>query len=306
VIETLPGAYFYLDNEVRGHFGHMMTEVVSRLWAWHEVRLADPGTKAIMHFNKRRDLAGWEVELLGAAGVPAEDIVFSRRPVRVEHLVSATPMLSNPDYVHPGIADVWRRIGDNLASRSTADDTPRRIFVGRRIRKRPCRNAADVERFFESFGFTVVYPEDHALPDQVRLFRRAELIAGFVGSGMFNLMFTPEPKKTILVSSESYTGRNEVLMAGVWGTNSISPGADRRRNGAVTGSAGATRPGSSSTSTGRAGRSGSGLPRREDDDLDAPDPPNRAGTWLRGQDSTSTGRTPSRNSTGVRTASQGS
>jgi capsular polysaccharide biosynthesis protein len=216
-IETLPGAYFHLDNEVRGHFGHMLTEVVSRLWAWEQAREADRSTRAIMHFNKRRGLAGWEIDLLGAAGIPADDIVFTRRPVRVERLVSATPMLSNPDYIHPGIAEVWRRIGDTLASRSTADDTPKRIFIGRRIRKRACRNATEVERYFESLGFTVVFPEDHPLPDQVRMFRQAELTAGFIGSGMFTLMFTPEPKTAILVASESYTGRNEVMMAGVLG-----------------------------------------------------------------------------------------
>jgi hypothetical protein len=216
-VRTLPGSYFYLDDEVRGHFGHMLTEVISRLWAWDEAKAADPSLKAIMHFNKHRDLASWEVQLLGAAGIAAEDIVFSREPVRVERLVSATPMLSNPEYVHPGIAEVWQRIGDNLAAQSTVTDTPKRIFIGRRIRKRSCRNATDVERFFESLGFTVVFPEDHPLPDQIQMFRRAELIAGFIGSGMFNLMFTPEPAKAILVASESYNGRNEVLIAGVLG-----------------------------------------------------------------------------------------
>jgi len=216
-VRTLPGSYFYLDDEVRGHFGHMTTEVVSRLWAWEEAKTRDPSLKALLHFNKHRDLAEWEVQLLGAAGIARDDIVFSREPVRVEHLIAATPMLSNPYYVHPGIAEVWRRIGDELAAQSTIGATPERIFVTRRIQKRPCRNQAEVERFFESLGFTLVYPEDLPLPDQIRTFRQADRIAGFIGSGMFHLMFTPEPKQVILVSSESYTGRNEWLMADVLG-----------------------------------------------------------------------------------------
>ncbi|GGL54026.1 hypothetical protein GCM10011575_10550 [Microlunatus endophyticus] len=216
-VRTLPGSYFYLDDEVRGHFGHMTTEVLARLWAWDEAKAADPSLKAILHANRRRQLSDWEVRLLGAAGIDRDDIVFAREPVRVERLVAATPMLSNPYYVHPGIGEIWRRVGDDLAAQSELGASPDRIFIARRIKKRSCRNATDVEQLFESLGFTLVYPEDHPLPDQIRMFRQADAIAGFAGSGMFHLMFTPEPKQVILVTSESYTGRNEWLIAGVFG-----------------------------------------------------------------------------------------
>lgn len=213
----LEGAYFYLDDEFRGHFGHMTTEVVSRLWAWDAAKAVEPSLRAIMHLNKHRELASWEVELLGAAGISRDEIVFTRDPVRVERLLSATPLFVNPTWVHPDVATTWRKIGDNLVRQAVGGGAGDRIFVSRRIEKRPCRNLDEVEQFFSNLGFEIVFPEDHSLGDQIQIFRNASIIAGFAGSGMFNLMFVPEPKQVLLVSSESYSGRNELLIAGVLG-----------------------------------------------------------------------------------------
>ena len=63
----------------------------------------------------------------------------------------------------------------------------------------------------------MIYPEDHPLPDQVRLFRRADVLAGLAGSGMFQMAFAESPKHVILVGSESYTATNEYLIASVLG-----------------------------------------------------------------------------------------
>lgn len=211
----LPGAYFYLDSEFRGHYGHMTTEVLSRFWAWKDAKQSYPELKAVMHLNKHRDLAGWEVELLGAAGLDRNDLVYTRDPVRLETMVSATPMFVNPSFADPDLVPLWAEVGRKLAAQSSVE-VPERLFIGRRIPKRPCRNASAVEAFFTDLGFAVVYPEDHSLPDQVRMFRECKAIAGYAGSGMFNMMFAA-PKPVILISSESYTGRNEFLISGIVG-----------------------------------------------------------------------------------------
>ena len=156
------------------------------------------------------------MELLGAAGIAEEDIEFTYDPVRVERLITAGQMFHNPEFVHPGITEVWGRIGANLAARSEIT-VPERIFVARRIKKRPCRNAPEVEQLFADLGFAIIYPEDYPLADQVRIFRETKVVAGFIGSGLFHLMWATEAKPVIVVSSESYTGRNEALIAGVLG-----------------------------------------------------------------------------------------
>jgi capsular polysaccharide biosynthesis protein len=186
--------------------------------------------KAVMTVNRRKELEPFERELLGAAGLGPEDLVLLREPVRVERLLTATPMFSMPDYVHPQIKDVWTRVGDALAARATLRPQDDRIFISRRIAKRACRNAPEVEELFVRHGFTLVYPEDLALPDQIAMFRRADVVAGFAGSGLFNTCFVPEPTRVIQIGHEAYTANNEYLIASVLGHELVSVVSDLDRS----------------------------------------------------------------------------
>lgn len=215
--DRLEGVYYHLDNEARGHFGHLLTEQVSRLWAWADTKREHPDLKAVMLIRKDRELRSWEYELFEAAGIARDDVTFLRRPAHVERLVSAAPLFSNPAYVHPRILETWDSVGDNLAARATLTDLPDRIFVGRRTEKRACRNGDRVEARFVSHGFTVVYPEDYCLADQVALFRGANAVGGYVGSGLFTMCFVKDPTPVIAVGSSRYSPRNEDLIAAVRG-----------------------------------------------------------------------------------------
>jgi capsular polysaccharide biosynthesis protein len=108
------------------------------------------------------------------------------------------------------------------------------VFVSRRIRKRRCHNADQVEAVFKDAGFEVIFPEDHPLADQVQFFRRAEVVAGFAGSGMFHVAFAGAPKHVILVGSDTYVHTNEYMMSSVVGHRldvvvgrSVGPGQGR-------------------------------------------------------------------------------
>lgn len=215
--ESLRGAYFYLDSEFRGHFGHALTEQLSRLWAWRQAKAEFPDLKAILALNKNRELAPFEVDLYAAAGIAPEDLVFVRDAVRVERLVAATPMLSQPQYVHPDLRETWCEVSDALASHAPDRDYPERFFCARRTEKRACRNAEEVEQYFARHGFDVVFPEDYPLAEQARMFRSADVVAGFAGSALFNLCLSASPKRGIVISSESYTAQNEYMVSAVVG-----------------------------------------------------------------------------------------
>jgi capsular polysaccharide biosynthesis protein len=82
---------------------------------------------------------------------------------------------------------------------------------------RACRNKQDVEQFFQSNGFTVVYPEDLELSQQAGIFANATVIAGFGGSAMFNMMYAEKMTTAIVLSHEAYTARNEHLFTSLLG-----------------------------------------------------------------------------------------
>lgn len=217
---TLDGDYFHMDPNGVGHFGHFLTESIGRLWAWDEAKQRFPDLKAVYRI---RDMAKadtrFERRLMMAYGIDAEDIVPVDRPVYLQSLVSATTMWHNavPHYVHPALSEVWERISRNLVDPDAP--TYERVFVSRSGQwwRRVCRNIAEVERFFESHGFTIIYPESLDLATQAAIFANTPVIAGFSGSAMFNVMHARHLKTFILLGHEAYTARNEHLYTSLIG-----------------------------------------------------------------------------------------
>jgi capsular polysaccharide biosynthesis protein len=217
-VRRLEGAFFYLDSEFRGHFGHAMTEQLSRLWAWERAKEAEPELRALMAATRGRpQLAPFEPLLYSAAGVPREDLVLVNGPVRVDRLIAATPMFSQPRYVHPAVRETWCRVGAALEAAAPDRTYAQRVFVSRRGGRRSCRNADEVEALFAARDFQIIFPEDFPLPEQVAIFRQAEVIAGFSGSGLFTLALAEQPKRLVMITPDSYRAKNEYLMAAVHG-----------------------------------------------------------------------------------------
>jgi capsular polysaccharide biosynthesis protein len=214
--EELPGSYYLLDAENSGHFGHLMTEVISRLWGWDAAKADDPDLRAIFrirHANERDPRL--ERMLLTAFGIAEHDITWIDHPVYVESLYAATPMFHNsrPHYVHPQIRETWRRIRAGLP----ADPGPTwdKVFVSRpdTFGNRRCLNRPEVERHFADAGFHVIYPEQHSLSRQAEIFSSARVVAGFAGSALFNTLFAERLEHLVVLGQEAYTARNEVLIS---------------------------------------------------------------------------------------------
>jgi capsular polysaccharide biosynthesis protein len=216
---TLDGHYFHLDCPYPGHFGHLMTEVVSRMWGWEQAKRDNPELKAILRVYRGDRTPRLEKTILTAYGIDADDVVWTGEPVRLRSIVGATPMWQNyrPHYVHPDILPTWRRLGDCLIEVNSAP-VPEKIFVSRQgDLRRSCRNGRQVEAYFADKGFEIVYPETLDLAQQATIFSRARVVAGFGGSAMFNILFGRRLEKVIVVTHESYTARNEYLYASVLG-----------------------------------------------------------------------------------------
>ena len=219
-LSVTPGSYYALDSELPGHFGHVTSEVVSRLWGWHIAKREFPNLKALVSASKDGVIADWEYAIFKAAGINVDDIVVTDEPIRVERLIAATPMLSQPIGFHPEISNIWNAISDAIGGTRNIY-LPEKIFVGRKPGEfaRVCRNGDRVEATFVEKGYVVVHPEDLSFRDQVELFRNAKSVAGYGGSGMFNLMFAGEGKNVIVVASEAYDAVNEYLIVSALGGN---------------------------------------------------------------------------------------
>ena len=103
-----------------------MSEVVSRLWGWGPAKERHPTLKALLSRTRGGKMPGFVYGVLAAYGIGTNDIELygPHETVEVETLIGVTPMYSMPDYVHPGIADVWSTIGRNLAAEADPGAIP--------------------------------------------------------------------------------------------------------------------------------------------------------------------------------------
>jgi capsular polysaccharide biosynthesis protein len=224
--DPLPGAWFNLDSEYPGHYGHMLTELLGRMWAWDRVRELAPAVRCLTTLQRDRepqDLVPFEIDILSAFGITPADVHVFDSPCRPETLYSATSMFSLPDYVHPDMVRIWDRVAEHLLPRAAPGPQPRRIFCTRPAgHKRSATNTTAVEALFASHGFEVVRPETHPLADQIAMFRGADVIGGFAGSALFTAALCDTPKTILTVAPISYTARNEHLIAAARGHRIIS------------------------------------------------------------------------------------
>jgi capsular polysaccharide biosynthesis protein len=216
----LQGSYYNLLYGHPGHFGHLMTEALARLWGWWPAKEADPSLKILCRRQPNKETPGLEAILLPAFGIAPEDIVWIEGGVSVERLVGATPMWHNtsPFYAHPGISDTWNRLRSGLIGSEPVDGAAR-IFITRSLGNRRCRNVAEVEKYFADRGFEIVAPQTLTVADQARTFAAARVVAGFGGAGMFNLIYAQSLETVIVLNQSAYSARNEQLIAAVHGAD---------------------------------------------------------------------------------------
>jgi capsular polysaccharide biosynthesis protein len=205
----LPGRGLYLGHDMAGHYGHFITEGLSSFWALEEFPAAG-FDYFLMHpfiFGEARPayarfclerfgIAAEKVHVVGAEPLLVDELVVPERLFRLNH--SADPRLR---WVHGQVAG-------GLAAPPGAS---RRIYVSRRrfSRRHLTRVVANevfVERVFREHGFQVLYPEETPFPEQVALYRNAEVLAGISGSGLHNSIFMREGCAVVELGDPRYNG----------------------------------------------------------------------------------------------------
>lgn len=220
VTQTLPkhflkGTYLYLDNEYDSHFGHMLTEFISKLWAWEIFQEQYPNGKVIIGALSG-EIYPLVKHVLQAYGIPDERIIALNTPMIVEHLICPSQLYQIGNYVSQEVAKTWDKLTAYFLGQADENSpTYSKIFVSRRDKGRACRNAQEVESLFSENGYQVVYPEDFGFAEQVKLFNAADEIAGFGGSATINAIFSKNNVRKIIIQSDTYSANNDYLISSV-------------------------------------------------------------------------------------------
>lgn len=211
----LQGTYYDLTASVAGDQGRFLTETVPKLWGWEEAKQRDPELRALYRTTPTDPNPAFQRAVLEAYGIAPEDVHFEHRNVSVERFVSASQGWQNGGrhFVHPVNGDIWAKVRSVLVPADEA--SPRKIFVTRGAESETPgpRNREEVERLFSAHGFEVVDVAELSVADQARVFGNATTIAGFAGSGMYDMLFAGNLEKVFVLTHEANTGRNEHLFA---------------------------------------------------------------------------------------------
>jgi hypothetical protein len=204
ISQEIEGQGVYLGHYT-GHYGHFLIDTLARFWVLqtgfaYDKLVFQPFVLRMPDFQAFSPLR----VCCECFGVKLDDLFTVRACLRFKRLAVPTMLFEVGQEAKPEQALVYRQIADYCASRAEVPEMPTRLYLSRsRLKKghKPAANEAQVEQVFESFGFTVVYPEQLDFAAQVALYRRAEVMAGFGGSAMHNSLFMREGAMAINLGS---------------------------------------------------------------------------------------------------------
>jgi capsular polysaccharide biosynthesis protein len=183
----LPGTTAVLSAPAGNTYYHWLFDVLPRI---RLLQLAGVDLASIDRFAVNGTTRGFQRETLARFGIGEGRIVETdrHRHLRCERMI--LPSYPGTSGVPPRWACEFLREAFLEEDPAATARGPSRIYVSRqRSRTRRVENQDELDRLLAKEGFETVYPEDHSVAEQARLFRGARRIVAPHGSGLANLVF---------------------------------------------------------------------------------------------------------------------
>lgn len=197
------GAVFLADCRYH-EFGHLLLEAVPRLLLLEH---APPDVPIVTSLPLSRNL----LVMAEALGVDVRRFRRFDRPLFAPAAYIPDRLVHLERYVHPLAREAFARIKPIAGRASIAPSE--RIFLSRaRAPRRRLANEREIEALFVRFGFTIIHPEEHTLEEQIALMQAAKMVAGLGGSAMHLTAFASPEARVLIVASNGWFSRIDVLL----------------------------------------------------------------------------------------------
>ena len=183
--ETIAGPVVYGGLLPKAHFGHVLLEMFTRLWA-HDEGHADASIPIVHFTHYQRALEPFEQQLIeGAFDPPRPRLIPIERPLLLGEVIAPSQAIILGQPMDPAVLPVYDRIRRALAGPPRRDTTP--VYVSR-SRLTGDRRLTLGERALEDRltrrGVRVVHPQELSLKEQVRIVGNAATVIGLSGSAL--------------------------------------------------------------------------------------------------------------------------
>ena len=202
---------FYFVYNVANYY-HFIYDTLPYLYTYFNEKEIHPDLKLLMSPPEGKDdLYPFVWECLELLGIRKRDVVFLNPETIYNTVVVGSSLthngLSNTP-PHSGVFDIINRMKGDYQG-------PEKIYISRRTwlhnnfdnigtnytERRRCINEDEVAELFKSHGYDEVFCENMTMKEKIGMFNSAKYVAGPIGGGMCNVIFSPPETKVISINS---------------------------------------------------------------------------------------------------------
>jgi hypothetical protein len=194
---------------INPHFGHFLLESLGRWWPLTEdLNHID---NYLFHVRESADLERPFIkDCFSALGINRNNMVVFDRPVRLKSVIIAEPSLQIGSHIFSKYKELLNKLSIALGSQAkNRSDQP--VFLSRSSEKGGVRTYVGeekVEQFLVDKGVRIVYPSRLPLSKQFRVVNEHNLVIGFQGSQMFNLIGALDSRTVITLADQRVISTN--------------------------------------------------------------------------------------------------
>lgn len=206
---SIPVFYFVYNM---ANYYHFIYDTLPYLYSYFNEKQIHPDLKLLVSPPEGKDdLYPFVWECLELLGIYKKDVVFLNTETLYNMLVVGSSLthngLSNKP-PHKGVYDIINHMEGGAGG-------PEKIYISRRTwvhnnlenigtnytERRRCVNEDEVVEIFKNNGYEEVFCENMTMKEKIGLFRSAKYIAGPIGGGMCNVIFSSPETKVISINS---------------------------------------------------------------------------------------------------------
>jgi len=206
---SVPVFYFVYNM---ANYYHFIYDTLPYLYSYFNEKEIHPDLKILVSPPEGKDdLYPFVWESLELLGITRKDVVFLNPETLYSTVVVGSSLthngLSNTP-PHSGVFDIINRMKGDYQG-------PEKIYVSRRTwlhnnlenigtnytERRRCVNENEVAELFKSYGYEEVFCENMTMKEKIGLFNSAKYVAGPIGGGMCNVIFSKPETRVISINS---------------------------------------------------------------------------------------------------------
>ena len=183
------------------HFGHFLTEGMSRSWPHDDPKYAH--MKYVFYTDDK--MPSWAKALLNISGIQDEQILTINQSTRFRSLYVPQQSHVICNFASKQFAQHFANIAKNVSPEKYDKIYLSRMAMG----AKKVFGEDTVQRIFEKNGFKIICPEKLPVAKQIALMRNCKILAGCAGTALHLAAFMPRGG-TVIQLKRNLCGGNEI------------------------------------------------------------------------------------------------